>query len=147
MESILNKNILIVDDDESMLRALAKVLTTEGAVVTCACWAGEAMEQLSDPKKSFDLVITDLQMPFVKGSTILQMIAQSFRSRMDRPASGADGKFASISFPMVPVIVLTAFGSPEVKAECFYHGAVAFLEKPLDTSQLLAAIGEAFVLQ
>jgi FixJ family two-component response regulator len=40
--------------------------------------------------------------------------------------------------------VLTAFGSPDVKAECIRQGAVAFLEKPLDTPQLLAAIEEIF---
>jgi CheY-like chemotaxis protein len=42
--------------------------------------------------------------------------------------------------PALPIIVLTAFGSPEVKAECLGRGAVALLEKPLDTAQLIAAL-------
>jgi FixJ family two-component response regulator len=37
-------------------------------------------------------------------------------------------------------MILTAFGSPEIKAECLRQGAVAFLEKPLNTEQLLAEI-------
>jgi FixJ family two-component response regulator len=43
-------------------------------------------------------------------------------------------------FPALPIIVLTAFGSPDAKAECLRQGAAAFLEKPLDTPQLLTAI-------
>ena len=43
--------------------------------------------------------------------------------------------------------MLTAFGSPDVKAECLRQGAVAFLEKPLDTGQLLAAIEDVFAPQ
>jgi DNA-binding response OmpR family regulator len=39
---------------------------------------------------------------------------------------------------------LTAFGSPDAKAECLRLGAAAFLEKPLDTPQLLAAIEGVF---
>jgi len=147
MESILNKNILVVDDDERLLRALAKVLTNEGAVITGASWAGEAMEQLADLQKRFDLIITDLQMPFVRGPTILRMIAQCFQGEADRPVPVVEGKVTTQVLPKVPVIVLTAFGSPEVKAECLRQGAAAFLEKPLDTTQLLAAIGDVFASQ
>jgi DNA-binding NtrC family response regulator len=43
-------------------------------------------------------------------------------------------------FPKIPVIVLTAYGSPDVKAECFSQGAAAFLEKPLDMPQLLDVV-------
>ncbi len=50
-------------------------------------------------------------------------------------------------FPELPVIVLTAFGSSEVKAECFRQGAAAFLEKPLNTAQLLSAVEGAFTSQ
>ena len=147
MESILNKNILIVDDDERMLRALTKVLTNEGAVITGACWAAEAMDQLADPQKRFDLVITDLQMPFVRGSTILRMIARSLQPGANQPVSNVEGEVSQGVFPRVPIIVLTAFGSPEVKTECLLFGAAAFLEKPLNITQLLAAIEDAFAQQ
>ena len=85
------------------------------------------MEILTGRKKRIDLVITDLRMPFVTGITVLYAIHEIF--------------------PALPVIVLTAFGSADVKAECLRQGAAAFLEKPLDTPQLLTAIVEVFASQ
>jgi DNA-binding NtrC family response regulator len=122
-----DKSVLIVEDNQGMLRALDKVLTGEGAVVTCAAWAGDAMDVLTARKKQFDLVITDLQMPFVTGITVVYAIHK-------------------IS-PALPVIVLTAFGSPDVEAECLRQGAAAFLEKPLNTPQLLDVIERVFASQ
>jgi DNA-binding NtrC family response regulator len=120
MNNINEKAILIIDDDAAMLRALNKVLSDEGAVVACASWAGEVMERLADNQGHFDLIITDLRMPILNGRSVLGAVKKAL--------------------PEVPVIVITAFGSPEVEAECLEKGAAAFLEKPLDTPQLLAAL-------
>ena len=124
MKKLRNRSVLIVDDDPAMLRALDKVLAGEGAEVTCAAWAGDAIEILTARRKRIDLVITDLRMPFLTGITMAYAIHEVF--------------------PRLPVIVLTAFGSPDVKSECLRQGAVAFLEKPLDTPQLLTAIEGVF---
>ncbi len=124
MKKFRNKSVLIVDDDPGMLRALDKVLTGEGADVTGAAWGGDAIEILTARQKRIDLVITDLRMPILTGITVVYAIHEVF--------------------PGLPVIVLTAFGSANVKSECLRQGAVAFLEKPLDTPQLLTAIEEAF---
>jgi DNA-binding NtrC family response regulator len=118
--SIYRKSILIIDDDVAMLGALKKVLSAEGALVTSASWGGDAMEHLTDKSERFDLVITDLRMPILGGQSILGAV--------------------SVGLPQVPVIVVTAFGDPKVRAECLRKGAAAFLEKPVDTPQLLAAI-------
>jgi two-component system response regulator GlrR len=124
MKKLHGKSVLIVDDDPGMLRSLDKVLTGEGAVVTRAEWAGDAMVMLNGRQKRIDLVITDLRMPFITGMTVVYGINKIF--------------------PGLPVIVLTAFGSPDVKGECLRQGAAAFLEKPLDTEQLLDAIEDVF---
>ncbi len=123
MTSIEAKSILIVDDDPGMLRALEKVLDGEGAVVTSAKWAGDAIDILTKRDKQIDLVITDLRMPLVTGTTLVYAIHNIF--------------------PRIPVIVLTAFSNPDVEVQCCEQGAVAVLEKPLDTKQLLAAIESA----
>jgi DNA-binding NtrC family response regulator len=123
MKKLRDKSVLVVDDDAGMLRALDKVLTGEGAVVTRADCAEDAVEILTGRQKRIDLVITDLRMPFVNGITLVYAIHEIL--------------------PVIPVIVLTAFGSPDVKAECLKQGAAAMLEKPLDTPQLLAAIEDA----
>jgi DNA-binding NtrC family response regulator len=124
MNNINEKAILIIDDDAAMLRALSKVLSGEGAVVASASWAGEIMERLADNQGHFDLIITDLRMPILNGKSVLGAV--------------------KAALPEVPVIVMTAFGSPEVEAECLEKGAAAFLEKPLDTPQLLAALERVF---
>ena len=127
MKKLRGKFVLIVDDDTRMLRALEKVLTGEGAAVSTAQWAGDALDFMTARQTRVDLVITDLRMPFVSGMTVVFAIHKIF--------------------PALPVIVLTAFGSPDVKAECLRQGAAAFLEKPLNTEQLLAAIEDVFVLK
>lgn len=124
MMSINGKSILIIDDDAAMLRALNKVLSGEGAVVTSSLSAGEAIEHLTNGSERFELIITDLRLPVLGGRSILGAVA--------------------VTHPEVPVIIITAFGNPELKAECLHTGAAAFLEKPLDTAQLLAAIERVF---
>jgi DNA-binding NtrC family response regulator len=121
---INKKSVLVVDDDERMLRALDKVLTGEGAAVTCSSWGGGAIEILTEKKTPIDLVIIDLSMPAVSGLTTVNAI--------------------HYYYPKLPIIVLTAFGSPEVKAECLREGAVAFLEKPLNSHALIDAIRNVF---
>jgi len=90
-------------------------------------------------------------MPFVKGGSIVWMIAERLNGGTHRTTSVTDGQFTppgtKAAVPTLPVIVLTAFGSPEVRAECFYLGVADFLEKPLDTQQLLTAIGKALASQ
>lgn len=126
-KDIYNKSILVVDDDESMRRALERVLTNEGATVTCSSWAGSAIGTLTERKTRVDLVIIDLNMPFISGLTAVIVIH-------DR-------------CPKLPIIVLTAFGGPDVEAECLSQGAVAFLEKPLNSHVLINAVQKAFSLR
>jgi len=124
---IHKKSILVVDDDERMLRALDRVLTGEGASVTCSSWAGSAIGLLTEKRVPIDLVIVDLRMPFISGLTTVHAIHNYY--------------------PNLPIIVLTAYGSPAVKAECLREGAVAFLEKPLDSRVLIEAIERVFDLR
>lgn len=124
MSCVDGKSILVIDDDAAMLRALCKVLSGEGAAVTRASWAGEAFERLADKRKRFDVVITDLRLPIIGGRSVLAAV--------------------TTALPKVPVIIITAFGNPELQAQCLRQGAAAFLEKPLDTVALLTAIESAF---
>jgi DNA-binding NtrC family response regulator len=54
IKDIHNKFVLVVDDDERMLRALDKVLTNEGATVMCSSWAGGAIGILSEKSAQVD---------------------------------------------------------------------------------------------
>jgi DNA-binding NtrC family response regulator len=124
MKNLNDKSILIIDDDAGMLGSLTKVLSSEGATTISAISPEDALEILTARKERVDLVITDLHMPVMTGLTVVHAVHKAF--------------------PDVPIIVLTAYGSPDVKTECYSQGAVGFLEKPLDTTQLLRAIEGAF---
>lgn len=106
-----------MDDDTRMLKALDRVLVEEGASVICAELAMDAFQILAKRPAEFNLLITDLRMPFVRGERIVQVVHEIL--------------------PKLPILVLTAYGGPEAEAECMRQGAVALLEKPLDASRLL----------
>jgi two-component system, NtrC family, response regulator len=122
MGKISNKSVLVIDDDVGMLRALTKVLIGEGCLVATASCPKTAVEFVNTAERHFDLIITDLRMPNLNGMGVLQAV--------------------KTTYPSVPVIIVTAFGSPEARAEAYRLGATAFLEKPVDTEQLLAVINQ-----
>jgi CheY-like chemotaxis protein len=115
--------VLVVENDAAMLRALSKVLSAEGAVISRASWTGEAVEYWAKKQARFDLVITDLAWPGPGGSMILNAL--------------------KAVFPDVPVMIITASGNPGLQTQCLRQGAAAFLEKPVDTVELLTAIEHA----
>jgi DNA-binding NtrC family response regulator len=117
------KSIVVVEDDAAMLRALGRILRGEGAKVLPASCAEDALESLSKRPGPFDLVITDLRLPTLDGKAVLDAV--------------------KASHPRVPVIIITAFGSPTLRTECLSLGAAAFLEKPVESATLLENIERA----
>jgi DNA-binding NtrC family response regulator len=128
MNSSCNKSVLIVEDDTQMLRALEKVLTGAGCKVSSASFAKDAIDILVENSTPIDVVITDLQMPHMNGVLTGMVTIHAIHEML----------------PTLPIIVLTAFGTPEVKSKCISLGATSFLEKPLDSSHLIGAINNVF---
>jgi two-component system, NtrC family, response regulator AtoC len=114
----LTARILVVDDEAGMRRSLAIVLRRDGYEVTEASSVADAIGQIKAEDHS--LVIADLMMEPLNGLDLLSLMRQ-YR-------------------PGCPVIIITAFGSPEARTEAFSLGAVAFIEKPVELSDLLARI-------
>jgi DNA-binding NtrC family response regulator len=110
MGELQGKFVLVVDDDPGMLRAMASVLARQGMQVTCVSDPVAVAKKLADSERRFDLVITDLRMPMFSGRGVLAL-------------AGA--------LPNLPVIIITAFGGPDVEAQALRLGAFAFLEKRL----------------
>jgi DNA-binding NtrC family response regulator len=122
MDELQDKSVLVVDDDPGMLRAMTKVLASEGMQVTGVSDPVVVVKKLADSEKRFDLVITDLRMPMFSGRGVLAL--------------------ASV-LPELPVIIITAFGAPNVQAQALRLGAFAFLEKPVAAPQLLDVVKRA----
>jgi DNA-binding NtrC family response regulator len=123
VKDLRNKSVLVIDDDAGMLRALTKALTGEGLVVAGASDSSAAVDYLIGSNCRFDVIITDLRMPGLDGIEVLDLV----KSKR----------------PNIPVIIITAYGTGAAQAAAAQLGAAAYLEKPVDTDELLTAIKSA----
>jgi len=124
MDELQDKSVLVVDDDPGMLRAMTKVLAREGMQVTGVSDPVAVVKKLADSERRFDVVITDLRMPMFSGRGVLALAS---------------------ALPELPVIIITAFGGPDVEAQTLRLGAFAFLEKPVAAAQLIDVVKRALV--
>ena len=89
--------ILIVDDEDTILRALSQHFTRRGFMVECAQEREEAEALLSHGE--FDLLFADVRLTGISSVEGLELVG-----------------FARHRFPDIRVVLLTGFGSPEVEA-------------------------------
>jgi DNA-binding NtrC family response regulator len=115
------ETILVVEDKESMARMLKETLELEGYEIIIARDGAEGIKIIRDNKA--DVVLTDLKLPKKDGIEVLKA------SRDENP--------------LIPVIVMTAFGSIETAVNAIKSGAYDFITKPLDTDYLLLLIKRA----
>lgn len=114
--------ILVIDDDEAMLRSVERVLRTEGFGQPLLC--GDPREALGMVEAlPVDVILLDLVMPHRSGEDILpDLLALS---------------------PDTPVIVVTATDHVETAVRCIKAGAFDYLVKPVDFSRLIAEVSRA----
>jgi DNA-binding NtrC family response regulator len=110
-----NKAILLVDDEEIILKTIGKDLRAEGYDVTTARNGDRAIATLN--QHHFDLVVTDLMMEGLDG---IQVLKQA--KKID---------------PALPVIILTGYGDMTTAIEALRLGADDYLLKPCDVEELL----------
>jgi DNA-binding response OmpR family regulator len=115
------ETILIVEDKESMAEMLSETLESEGYRVISATDGAEGIKLLKEDR--VDLVLTDLKLPKKDGMEVLH-------------ASKEENQ-------LIPVIVMTAFGSIEIAVDAMKGGAFDFITKPFDTDHLLVLIKRA----
>lgn len=123
--------ILLADDEARVLALFGDVLGAAGHAIDVAnnglelCEKLRLLEVRDDPQRAppYDLVITDVRMPGVLGTEVLEALA------------GAEHK--------VPVIVMSSFVDDDVRAAAKRYGAAAVLEKPVPLPILLDTIEDA----
>jgi FixJ family two-component response regulator len=113
--------IAIVDDDPSVLRALARLLRARAIEARTYTSAREFLTALSDGLP--ECLIVDLQMPDMTGLELQRYLTRT----------GI----------LIPTIVITAHNEPGARERSESAGAAAFLSKPLQATSLLAAIDNA----
>lgn len=107
--------ILVVDDEQIIRESLGFILKKEGFEVEEAPNGGEALKK--QDAKPFDLVITDIEMPEMRGMDLLAHIAKHT--------------------PETFVIIITAFGSVETAVQALRKGAYDYVLKPIDFDDIL----------
>jgi CheY-like chemotaxis protein len=113
------QRVLVADDDPLLLATVAEALTHLGAKVTRAASGAELIEQLGN-EGPFDLVVTDVSMPWMNGLQTMQAV-----------------RTAGLG---TPVIVMTALADERLPSQIRALGENALLlRKPFELSQLVAA--------
>src|SRR5215813_11111326 len=116
-------HVLLVEDDPGTPEVLSVLLHEDNVTLTSAKDAMEALSLASE--NHFDLVLLDLGLPGVDGFELLQKLKEL-------PATQS-----------IPVIVLTAWNSTADKLRGFELGAVDYLTKPFESSELRARVRAA----
>ncbi len=110
--------ILVVDDDAVNVQLIAEILAPDGYEVQTCSDPQQAGDMAS--RQHFDLAILDVRMPLLDGISLLK------RLRTETPG--------------LPVIIMTGFGSVDGAVEAISAGAVDYLSKPMNISQVRDAV-------
>ncbi len=110
--------LLLVEDDLDLVDALSRVLASRGLAPVCCADGQEALALVR--KRSFDVIVLDLSLPGMDGLEVLQRIRDAGMR--------------------VPVLVVTARGTPVERVQGLTVGADDYLTKPFDTEELVARI-------
>ncbi|UCH65689.1 MAG: sigma-54-dependent Fis family transcriptional regulator [Ignavibacterium sp.] len=121
----MTKNILVVDDEQIIRESLSYILRKENYTVDEAENGKAAYDILLET--NYDLVITDLEMPEMKGTELLEKIR-------DLSAQTA-------------TIVVTAYGSLETAISALRTGASDYILKPIEFDELLIKVKKLFEMK
>jgi putative nucleotidyltransferase with HDIG domain len=113
------ERILIVDDEASVRGVVAALLGRAGYSATMAESGDEALRRLSE-EPPYDLVMSDIMMPVMDGLALLDRIC--------------------VDFPGTPVVICSAVHDIHVATNAFRRGAIDYLLKPFERSQLLTVV-------
>ncbi len=115
------KRILIVDDEPTILLTLSYALRSQDVEVITASRLEPAEEALN--RYSFDLVIVDIRMSGILGIEGLELLSYIKRR-----------------WPLMAVIVMTAYGSEDIRKDAYDRGAFYYYSKPIDIEDLIQRV-------
>src|ERR1017187_10239241 len=113
-----HRRILVVDDDESLLRINQLQLEEAGHEVLTASSGDAGLKAIEE--KSPALVITDFKMPGLSGLEVLKKVRESH--------------------PQTSVLMITAFGTVQSAVEAMKDGAYDYITKPIDYEELVLVV-------
>ncbi|HNS14296.1 MAG TPA: sigma-54 dependent transcriptional regulator [Syntrophorhabdaceae bacterium] len=117
----MKTNVLVVDDDDHMRIALKESLTQAGFSVSLVDDGMKAVSEIN--KQAYDLVITDVKMPRLGGIDLLKHIKEES--------------------PLLPVILITGYGTIQDAVTVMKEGAFDYIQKPFNTDTLYSVLKRA----
>ncbi len=118
MNRVKSEPILLIDDDPEVRRTLRAILETDGFSVTDVTSAEMGLERLKE--QDFAAALCDFKMPGLSGLGFV--------------------KAARKQYPLLPIVIITGYASPEELTLCLQGGADDYLLKPFDGPALLASL-------
>jgi two-component system cell cycle response regulator DivK len=118
--TVKRKRILVVEDDRLSLIVLRQLLTAQGFEILQSPegWDGISRARKEQP----DLILMDIKLPDISGLDATLLLKQ------DDQTKG------------IPIIAVTAFGTPEDKANALQIGCNAYVSKPVNIGHLLRTV-------
>jgi CheY-like chemotaxis protein len=118
-DSLIGKQILVVDDDVRNIFALTSLLELHGMAVT-SCETGREAIELVESDSDLDMVLMDIMMPEMDGYETIRRIRSTPAHRL------------------LPILALTAKAMKGDRERCLQAGASDYIAKPVNTEELLA---------
>jgi len=118
---MMKAKILVVDDEEIVLKSCRKILEGGGHEVFCALSGQEAFDYLE--KEPIDLVITDIKMPGMDGMEVLERVKEKY--------------------PDILVIMITGYSTVQSAVQAMKLGAFDYIPKPFTPDEVLVVVEKA----
>jgi len=112
-------NILIVDDEESILNSIGNFLKDFNHEIKTFSSSVAALGYLNEAP-AVDLIISDIRMPKINGIEFLEIV--------------------QIRNPGLPMLMMTGYGDEDIAVRAFQGGAFDYLKKPVSLRELLKVI-------
>jgi len=122
-EAMGKNHVLIIEDDQGVADALKLIMEDDGYETVLAINAQQGIEQAR--LRRFDLTISDVQLPDMSGLDVLTILREKDTE--------------------LPVVIITAYFTPEVVTEAMARGAFQVLAKPFLPSEILDLARRAVV--
>ncbi len=119
------KKILIIDDEELIIRSLSNLLEKNGYNVFVAKTGQDAI--VMNEEENFDLIIADVRMPGMNGIDTVKGIHDILQAKQ-------------VAKP--PVIFITGYADDKIEEESRELTPIAYIYKPFDMSELVGKIKE-----
>jgi len=117
----MSEKVLLVDDEQDFLEAMATRMKDRGMEVSTTTSAADALKKVEEG--AYDAVVLDLMMPEMDGLEVLKAMKEKR--------------------PELQIILLTGYATVQKGVEAMKFGAMDFIEKPADLKILTEKIHQA----